>query len=83
MAVSFDQKIKPYFTQHDRDSMINPDHTGAFVLDLWSRDDCENYFDTIKNSIDSGSMPPGGWADDKIQAFDADFDAWQAGGYQP
>lgn len=84
MAVSFNQKIKPYFSQNDRDSMINPDHTGGFTLDLWSRDDCEGYFDTIKSAIDSKSMPPpNGWADDKIKAFDADFTAWQAGGYQP
>jgi hypothetical protein len=83
MAVSFSAKIKPYFTQDDRDSMIDPNHTGGFTLDLWSRDDVENYFDTIKNAIDSKNMPPDGWADDRIAAFDADFTAWQAGGYQP
>ena len=82
MAVSFNQKIKPYFTQNDRDSMINPDHTGGFTLDLWSRDDVEAYFDNIKNAIDSKIMPPGGWPDAKITAFDADFSAWKAGGYQ-
>jgi hypothetical protein len=63
--------------------MINPDHTGGFTLDLWSRDDCQSNFGMIKDSIDSGSMPPGGWPDDQINAFDADFDAWKAGGYQP
>lgn len=83
MAVGFNEKIKPYFSQGDRDAMIDADHTGGFTLDLWSRDDCENYFDSIKNAIDSKGMPPGGWPDDKIKAFDADFDAWQAGGCQP
>jgi len=83
MAVSFSAKIKPYFTQSDRDAMKDPDHTGGFTLDLWSRDDVEAYFDTIQGAIDSKSMPPGGWPDDRIKAFDADFSAWQAGGYQP
>ncbi len=83
MAVSFNEKIKPYFSQDDRGSMMDPNHTGGFTLDLWSRDDCETYFDTIKSNIDSKNMPPGGWPDDKIKAFDADFTAWQAGSYQP
>ena len=83
MAVSFNAKIKPYFTQDDRDSMINPDHTGGYTLDLWSRDDCESNFDAIKGAIDARSMPPGGWTDDRVNAFDADFDAWKAGGFQP
>lgn len=83
MAVSFNDKIKPYFSQDDRDSMIDPNHTGGFTLDLWSRDDCETFFDSIKAQIDTKGMPPGGWPDDRIQAFDADFGAWQAGGYQP
>jgi hypothetical protein len=83
MAVSFNAKIKPYFTQDDRDSMINPDHTGGYTLDLWSRDDCESNFDAIKGAIDARSMPPGGWPDDRVNAFDADFDAWKAGGFQP
>lgn len=84
MAVSFNQKIKPYFSQDERDSMKNPDHTGGFTLDLWSAADCKKYFGAIKGAIDSKSMPPpDGWADDKIKAFDADFDAWKAGGFQP
>lgn len=83
MAVSFNAKIKPYFSQSDRDAMIDPDHTGGFTLDLWSRDDVKNYFDTIQDAIDSKSMPPGGWPDDRIKAFDGDFADWKAGGYQP
>ena len=83
MAVSFNQTIKPYFSQKDRDSMIDPDHTGGFTLDLWSRDDVEGLYDTIKGAIDDKRMPPGGWPDDKIKAFDTDFAAWKAGGYQP
>lgn len=83
MAVSFNTTIKPYFSQNDRDSMIDPDHTGGFTLDLWNRDNVKMYFGTIKDAIDSRSMPPGGWPDDRIKAFDADFDAWKAGGFQP
>lgn len=83
MATSFASNIKPYFSQSDRDAMINPDHTGGFTLDLWSLDDVQNNYDAIKGAIDSESMPPGGWPSDTIKAFDADFAAWQSGGYQP
>ena len=82
MATSFAANIKPYFSQDDRDSMKNPDHTGGFTLDLWSKDDVQKYYARIKDQIDTQSMPPGGWADDKIKAFDKDFEAWKAGGYQ-
>lgn len=83
MAKSFERDIKRYFSQNERDSMKNPDHTGGFTLDLWSRDDVQNYYEAIKSAIDSQSMPPGGWPDDKIKAFDGDFEEWKAGGYQP
>lgn len=83
MATSFAGKIKPYFSQTERDSMINPDHTGGFTLDLWSKDDVQKYYDAIKDAIDGKSMPPGGWPDDKIKNFDTDFEDWKAGGYQP
>lgn len=80
MATSFEQDIRPYFSQDDRDSMINPDHTDGYTFDLWSRDDVHNYYAAIKGSIDSQKMPPGGWPADKIKAFDLDFEAWQQGG---
>ena len=83
MATSFASTIKPYFSESERNAMKDAQHTGGFTLDLWSRDDVENYYDTIKGAIDSKSMPPGGWADPKIKAFDGDFEAWQKGGYQP
>ncbi|MCU1265582.1 MAG: hypothetical protein JWM21_1900 [Acidobacteria bacterium] len=82
MATSFATTIKPYFSENDRNSMNNADHTGGFTLDLWSAADVKKYFSAIKDAIDSQSMPPGGWPAAKITAFDADFDAWQAGGYQ-
>jgi len=63
--------------------MNNADHTGGFTLDLWSAADVQSNYDLIKDVIDGKSMPPGGWADDKIKAFDTDFEAWKAGGYQP
>lgn len=83
MATSFADTIKPYFTQYDRDSMNDPSHAGGYALDLWNADDVHNYYSAIKNAIDNGSMPPGGWPAEKIKAFDADFEAWQDGGYQP
>jgi hypothetical protein len=82
-ATSFEKDIKPYFSQSERDAMIDPNHTGGFVLDLWSRDDVEKNYDDIKGTIDIKAMPPGGWADDKIAAFDKDFENWKSGGYQP
>jgi len=83
MATSFASTIKPYFSESDRNAMKDPDHTGGFTLDLWSAADVQTNYDVIKGAIDSQSMPPGGWADDKIKAFDADFAPWQSGGYQP
>jgi hypothetical protein len=83
MATSFEKDIKPYFSEYDRDSMNDPNHTGGYTFDLWSGDDVHNYYAAIKDAIDSGKMPPGGWPDDKIKAFDADFEAWHQGGFQP
>jgi hypothetical protein len=83
MATSFASTIKPYFRESDRNAMKDPDHTGGFTLDLWSRDDVQTNYAVIKNAIDSESMPPGGWPSDKIRAFDKDFEEWKAGGYQP
>jgi hypothetical protein len=82
MATSFDKTIKPYFTSDDRNAMKDANHTGGFTLDLWSKGDVQKHFDGIKGAIDSQSMPPGGWPDDKIKAFDKDFDSWKAGGFQ-
>jgi len=83
MATSFATTIKPYFSQSERDAMMNPDHTGGFTIDLWSASDMQTHFALVKGQIDTESMPPGGWPSDKIKAFDADFESWQAGGYQP
>jgi hypothetical protein len=83
MATSFEEKIKPYFSEYDRNSMIDPEHASGYTFDLWSRDDVHNYFSAIKDSIDARRMPPGGWPDEKIKAFDADFEAWHQGGFQP
>lgn len=83
MATSFEETIKPYFREDDRNAMNDPVQTGGYNFDLWSRDDVYNYYAAIKHSIDSRSMPPGGWPDDKIKAFDLDFEAWQQSGYQP
>ncbi|MCU1265577.1 MAG: hypothetical protein JWM21_1895 [Acidobacteria bacterium] len=83
MTTSFEANIKPYFSEYDRDSMNDPNHTGGYTVDLWSRDDVHNYYAAIKDAIDRKKMPPGGWPDDQIKAFDADFEAWHQGGFQP
>ena len=82
MATTFDKNIKPYFSPGDQAAMSNPRHTHGFTLDLWSKDDVQNNYDVIKSVIDGKTMPPGGWADDQITAFDKDFEAWKAGGFQ-
>jgi len=84
MAKSFQTDIKPYFSQHDRDKMMDSRHTGDFTLDLWSKDDVQEHYKIIKEVIDDKRMPsPDPWDDDKIKAFDGDFEEWQKGGYQP
>lgn len=83
MATSFASTIKPYFSQSDRDTMNDANRTGGYTVDLWSADDVKNNYDAIKGAIDSQSMPPGGWESAQIAAFDADFEAWRSGGYQP
>ncbi len=83
MATSFETNIKHYFSEDDRNAMNDPDHAGGYTIDLWSRDDVHNYYAAIKDSIDSRRMPPGGWPAEKIAAFDADFESWHQGGFQP
>ena len=83
MATSFEETIKPYFSQYDRDSMIDPNHAAGYSFDLWNGHDVHNYYAAIKSAIDSGGMPPGGWPAEKIKAFDIDFEAWHQGGFQP
>jgi hypothetical protein len=89
MATSFAADIKPYFTQLDRDQMMDGNHTGGYTLDLWSLSDVENNWDLINSAVSGGSMPPpppdsdGPWAQSKIDQFVKDFQAWQDGGYQP
>jgi hypothetical protein len=83
MATSFSRDIKAYFSQGERDSMKDANHTGGFTVDLWSADDVKGNWDAIRRVIKDKEMPPGGWADDKITKFLKDFDAWKAGGYQP
>lgn len=79
-AVSFERDIKPYFTDTDRDHMLND--VGLFDLHLAS-DVCDNYAQ-IRDAIISKRMPiPTPWPDDKIHEFAPLFDAWKNGGCQP
>jgi hypothetical protein len=90
VKISFAATIKPYFTQLDRDAMMNPQHTlGIITFDLWSRADCQANWDAIKDAIANGSMPPAGagsdgpWPKSKIDQFIVDFTGWKDGGFQP
>jgi hypothetical protein len=89
-AIGFEAKIKPYFTELDRNSMMDAVHTfGIIVFDLWSASDCRANWDAIKDAIANGSMPPAGagsdgpWPQPKIDHFVQDFTAWKNGGFQP
>jgi hypothetical protein len=92
MATSFNTDIKPYFTELDRNKMMDSDHTfGIITFDLWSASDVQNNWDAINGAISSGSMPPPGsppdtdgpWEQSKIDKFVKDFQAWKDGGFQP
>jgi hypothetical protein len=91
MAVGFAQTIKPYFTQLDRDKMLDGDHTGGFTLDLWSASDCQQNWASINRVVAQGRMPPKGnppdtdgpWSPEKKAQFAKDFQAWKDSGFQP
>jgi hypothetical protein len=79
-AVSFERDIKPFFTDTDRDHMLN--QVGLFDLHLAS-DVCANY-DDIRDAITKKRMPiPKPWDDATIAKFVALFDPWKQGGCQP
>jgi len=80
MAVTFQQTIKPYFTQCYRQKML-------FLFDLWSAQDCQTNWQDIFEAVDNGSMPKAGcpegvWDDARRQQFLSDFQAWKDGGFQ-
>lgn len=80
-ATSFENTIKPYFTECYRKHML-------FKFDLWSADDVMTYWQDIYDAVQNKSMPKAGcpegvWNDDQRNRFLADFQAWKDGGYQP
>jgi len=76
MALSFDNDIKPLFTEKDRDHM-------AFMFDLGSYRDVKDNADDIYDAVSNGRMPPasagGPWPKDKVDLFKQ----WIDGGCQP
>jgi len=76
MALSFDNDIKPLFTEKDRDHM-------AFMFDLGSYSDVKDNADDIYDAVSNGRMPPasagGPWPKDKVDLFKQ----WIDGGCQP
>jgi hypothetical protein len=87
--VSFAATIKPYFTQLDRQMMMDSTHTAGFTIDLWDAAQVQKQFNLIAKVVARGQMPPpppdsdGPWPPAKITQFGIDFTAWQAGGFQP
>jgi hypothetical protein len=90
-GIGFASTIQPYFTQLDRDQMMDATHTGGFTLDLWSASDVQQNFNVIARVIQRGQMPPAGnppdtdgpWSAAKIQQFMTDFNAWKAAKFPP
>jgi hypothetical protein len=90
-GIGFASTIQPYFTQLDRDQMMDSAHTGGFTLDLWSASDVQQNFNVVARVIQRGQMPPAGnppvtdgpWPASKIQQFMTDFNAWKAAGFPP
>jgi hypothetical protein len=90
-GIGFASTIQPYFTQLDRDQMMDANHTSGFTLDLWSASDVQQNFAMISRVIQRGQMPPAGsppysdgpWAQSKITQFLSDFNAWKAAGFPP
>jgi hypothetical protein len=66
MAISYQNDVKPMFTQLDRDHMLK-------WFDLWKYDDVKAHADAIHDNVASGKMPPPGveprWSPDKVQRF--------------
>lgn len=79
-TVSFERDIKPFFTNTDRDHMLN--EVGLFDLHLAS--DVCNHYAEIRDAITNKRMPiPVPWDDAQIQKFVPLFEAWKSGGCQP
>jgi len=74
--LSFDNEIKPLFTETDRDHML-------FMFDLWSYRDVKANADDVYDAVANGRMPPaqvgGPWSKDKVDLFKQ----WMDNGYQP
>lgn len=86
---SFATTIKPYFTDCYRSHMSSTDYVPS-PFDLWSAADVKRKWNSIKNAVQSGYMPPpadegceGAWDDAQKAKFLKDFQAWKDGGYQP
>lgn len=88
-TVTFSGTIKPYFTQLDREMMMDANHTAGFTIDLWDAAQVQQQFNLIAKVIARGQMPPpppdsdGPWSPDRIKQFGLDFAAWKAGGFLP
>jgi hypothetical protein len=88
-AVSFATTIKPYFTSCYRAHMMN----FGDQFDLWDPAQVQAEFQQIQTQVSlpagtPGSMPASGcpegvWDAMTRAQFLTDFQAWQAGGFQP
>jgi hypothetical protein len=61
--LSFEQHIKPFFREGDRQSMKS-------AFDLWSYDDVAQNSDAILERLRNGTMPcDGAWPDEQVGVF--------------
>ena len=54
---SFETTIKPYFTECYRSHMSDPDMVPS-PFDLWSSSAFARHWNSIKNAVQNGFMPP-------------------------
>jgi hypothetical protein len=68
-GVGFEEKIKPLFREHDRDSMQK-------AFDLWDYNDVSTHAGAILTRLRNGSMPcDGAWPSEKVDVFQSWIDA--------
>ncbi len=61
--LSFEDDIKPLFTQRDQEAML-------IMFDLWDQEDVREHADDILKTLENGRMPCyGPWPEDQIDRF--------------
>lgn len=72
-AIGFEEHVKTFFRQRDRQSML-------FAFDLWAYDDVKQNTQAILSRLRSGTMPcDGAWPAERVDAFER----WVTSGTAP